>query len=713
MHIKAQWPGFFFSFALAVFLSAQCFVPDAYAAAKTDEYSIQYLAIHQSAPPPAAEYGPSASMWRDADSWSFDDPISVKRGWDRIINAVGTKGTATRKLALHFTFCYFQHSMANLKAALQYYMQMAEEKEVPIYIGLDGISYWRNTGLWNWWNDVNSDTELLARDPGIKYDPDNVKNVAHYGWGLSSTATATKVAWRDWSMGAPDVHRLEYRNGMGVPAPNTGSPAFRQKNKEALAQLLPLIVSWYNALPSEKKYLLAGVVIGLEMSIEINSFFYWSDGYNDGKIYNGNDLWDKDPALDASLGMGNSVRISYAAAESGGIQSSGTLIPGTRGNIGTIDKTQRDYFDFIVNECISAGLPAKKLITHAFVPVSSKSWFQSFNHLECAMTTNPDVVAGYSNPLADYKETIKLDQLGGREWAGIETHFHYLRNDPAGLIEPVARDLAGLYKHGKCRHISLKNWDFPIKYAGYGYLTVINKVLSETDLNAYEGAVITFPVISNDGAKNTGMLIIPAMTFGDDVTILAKQHSGLAPADSNVRELSHTNIGVIIDAQGKPAREMELRIPYNNSDITGMNEESLVIARYDEEKNVWVPLKSTVDINNKQIIVSINKLSVYAIMGTSNTVKAFENMKYYPNPLQPSKGLNYSKMHFSNIPAGTRIKIYTMLGRAVRELEADASGMAVWDGKNNAGAKAASGVYIVYMKDGSGNEKRIKIAVER
>jgi len=95
------------------------------------------------------------------------------------------------------------------------------------------------------------------------------------------------------------------------------------------------------------------------------------------------------------------------------------------------------------------------------------------------------------------------------------------------------------------------------------------------------------------------------------------------------------------------------------------------------------------------------------------TVKTFNDVKYYPNPIQPSKGPNYSKMNFSNMPAGTRIKIYTMLGQTVRDLEADASGMAVWDGKNNAGEKAASGVYIVYMEDGNGNKKRIKIAVER
>gem|GEM_PF-3558741 len=234
------------------------------------------------------------------------------------------------------------------------------------------------------------------------------------------------------------------------------------------------------------------------------------------------------------------------------------------------------------------------------------------------------------------------------------------------------------------------------------------------NLSAYAGAVIEFPVISRNGIQSTGTMIVPERAFSEDVAIQVQQRSILALADSYVRELRHTNIGVRIDAQGKkPGREIELRIPYNESDITGMNEDGLVISRYDEERNVWVPLQSKADKGNKRIIAYLDHLSVFAIMGTATAAKAFDEVKYYPNPLQPSKGLNYSKMNFSNMPAGTRIKIYTMLGQVVRELRADASGMAVWDGKNNAGEKAASGVYIVYMEDGNGNKKRIKVAVER
>jgi len=232
---------------------------------------------------------------------------------------------------------------------------------------------------------------------------------------------------------------------------------------------------------------------------------------------------------------------------------------------------------------------------------------------------------------------------------------------------------------------------------------------------ACEGEVITFPVKSKNGVQNTGTLIIPAKTFGTNVKIDAQQYVSLVPAaKSYVRELSRAYIAAIIAAPGKnPEREMELRLPYNSSDITGMNEDTLVISKYDEEKNMWVPLKSNVDNVNKQIIAYIDKLSLYAIMGTTNTVKAFENVKYYPNPIQPSKGMSYAKMSFSNMPASTRIKIYTMLGRVVRDLESDANGMAVWDGRNNAGEKVASGIYIAYMEDKNGNKKRIKIAVER
>ncbi|MCL2144334.1 MAG: M6 family metalloprotease domain-containing protein [Endomicrobia bacterium] len=252
------------------------------------------------------------------------------------------------------------------------------------------------------------------------------------------------------------------------------------------------------------------------------------------------------------------------------------------------------------------------------------------------------------------------------------------------------------------------------EYAAASNMNITPDNSTAYNLFAYAGAVIMFPVISKNGVQNTGMMIIPERTFSEDVKITIYQQTGFAQTESYAKELRHTNIAVYVDAQGKkPEKEIELRLPYNESDITEMDEDRLGISMYDEGKNVWMPLKSKVDKENKLVTVNTEYLSVFAIMGTANAVKAFEDVKYYPNPIRPSKGANYSKMHFSNIPAGTQIKIYTLLGQTVRNLEADAGGTAVWDGKNNAGEKAASGVYIAYMEDKNGNKKKIKIAVER
>jgi len=331
---------------------------------------------------------------------------------------------------------------------------------------------------------------------------------------------------------------------------------------------------------------------------------------------------------------------------------------------------------------------------------------------------NPLTVTGFT-PLNTNAGSVRITVNGTGFINGYSKIILKNASDESQTITPSITSANATQLEGTFTAASSGTWKVYVRayengpeYAAAGSMTI--EASTARNLLAYEGAEITFPVTSKDGTKSTGKMIISERTFSEDVTVDVKQHGSFAPADSYVRELQHTNIGVIIDAQGKKAeQEIELRIPYNNSDIAGMNEESLVISRYDEEKQVWVPLKSKADNANKQIIAYLDHLSVFAIMGTASAVKAFDDVKYYPNPIQPSKGLNYAKMNFSNIPPGTRIKIYTLLGQTVRDLEADASGMAVWDGKNNSGEKAASGVYIVYMEDGDGNKKRIKIAVER
>ena len=66
------------------------------------------------------------------------------------------------------------------------------------------------------------------------------------------------------------------------------------------------------------------------------------------------------------------------------------------------------------------------------------------------------------------------------------------------------------------------------------------------------------------------------------------------------------------------------------------------------------------------------------------------------------------------LPAGARVKIYTFVGELVRSLKADVNGMAHWDGTNDDGRDAASGVYIAFIRTGDKkSSKSFKVALER
>jgi hypothetical protein len=96
--------------------------------------------------------------------------------------------------------------------------------------------------------------------------------------------------------------------------------------------------------------------------------------------------------------------------------------------------------------------------------------------------------------------------------------------------------------------------------------------------------------------------------------------------------------------------------------------------------------------------------------GAGVSTATLSNVKSYPNPLRFSLG--QSAMTFSNLPSDASLKVYTLRGELVRELTPGGSGTASWDGKNQSGEKAASGVYFVFVQ-GAGDKKTMKVAIQR
>jgi len=206
-------------------------------------------------------------------------------------------------------------------------------------------------------------------------------------------------------------------------------------------------------------------------------------------------------------------------------------------------------------------------------------------------------------------------------------------------------------------------------------------------------------------------LDIPPGCFLQTEVVTVSPASGYPAAGSAAARLTATGIGIDIDVSPYvlPLKEPRLRGSYPLSQVAGLDAARLLIARYDTDRRVWVPYASTVDQTRDWVIAMLNHFSTYQIMSSapSDTVGTF---KAFPNPLRPALGQLF--MTFSLLPPNARVRIYALTGALVKDASADGGGVASWDGTNQSGEKAASGVYFVLVQ-GEGQSKTFKVAVQR
>ncbi|MFC1522486.1 fibronectin type III domain-containing protein [Elusimicrobiota bacterium] len=204
---------------------------------------------------------------------------------------------------------------------------------------------------------------------------------------------------------------------------------------------------------------------------------------------------------------------------------------------------------------------------------------------------------------------------------------------------------------------------------------------------------------------------VPANSFAGTAQITVQVPSSLPTAPSAAASLSVTGVGIDIssDKTLDSTKEVTIAISYKDSEVLGMDENKLIIARYDVGRDIWIPLPSTPDPANNKVSGRTNHFSIFQIM-QANPGGSVSDVKTYPNPFRPAKG--HTLMTFSNLPATAKLKIYTFSGELVQELTSNASGIARWDAKNSYGKKVASGVYFVFA-EGAGGKKTFKIAIQR
>jgi len=206
------------------------------------------------------------------------------------------------------------------------------------------------------------------------------------------------------------------------------------------------------------------------------------------------------------------------------------------------------------------------------------------------------------------------------------------------------------------------------------------------------------------------IVTVPTGAFPSPVTITISTPN-FTPACKPPLGQTFTPISEVveIDATIEPVKPVEVSISYVKANPTVTPESTFFIARCDLGVGVWLPLISNSDIADELVTAETDRFSYFQIFNASlpSTVK---NVAISDNPIMPSRGVPTAT--FSNLPANTRLRIYTISGLLVKNLMTDASGMATWDATNQSGRQVASGVYFVFAQ-GAGTTKTFKIAVQR
>ncbi len=145
--------------------------------------------------------------------------------------------------------------------------------------------------------------------------------------------------------------------------------------------------------------------------------------------------------------------------------------------------------------------------------------------------------------------------------------------------------------------------------------------------------------------------------------------------------------------------------------ITGIPAEYVLTYDPPVNFNYGQEINVTIDASDLADPVNVMAQHAYSFIIEQAKIPFAEDLsqaKTYPNPY---KGNYFSGITFDSLTEGSKIKIYTLSGQLIKEIEVSDEGMVFWDVKNEQGKKIASGIYIYLIVDEKGNKKTGKIAI--
>lgn len=172
----------------------------------------------------------------------------------------------------------------------------------------------------------------------------------------------------------------------------------------------------------------------------------------------------------------------------------------------------------------------------------------------------------------------------------------------------------------------------------------------------------------------------------------------------------------------QPSSPCVISFPYQDDNGDGIVDGSLppvrvknlAVWRLDDKNSLWVKqVGASVDDLAMRVSLKVEHFSSYALMGVPDT--DVSTVYAYPVPFRPNAGdlARYGGwadlITFTSLPSYGKLRIYTITGDLVRELDVVPPEMK-WDVRNSAGQIVASGVYIWEIVSGK-NRKTGKLMV--
>ncbi|OGS07846.1 MAG: hypothetical protein A2270_01755 [Elusimicrobia bacterium RIFOXYA12_FULL_51_18] len=332
-----------------------------------------------------------------------------------------------------------------------------------------------------------------------------------------------------------------------------------------------------------------------------------------------------------------------------------------------------------------------------YKPSASGTWLDmsaaNANH------PNPDVASPY---FIHWDVTVLA--AGNYDMRAVAADLNNIADaDPPAItinIDPVNADITENISGGKItKEQKVYNLVANILQTGDAVSAQVTKL--EIPAGALDDSTATVSVTNNPAlappapANAAGVGVGAEITFSNSQTLLA---GGRTAAVTLI--FPDSNDDGIVDGTAMLAHKLEM---YSAANMSG---------RWQRDVNF------NMDLAGKKVTGYTAHFSFFALLAP--LAVDLNAAKAYPVPWKPGSGGRFDSvagtdgMVFDNLTDITEIRIYTITGQLVRELELTAAdhGFKVWDGKNSAGRKVGSGVYLIHIK--SDNSKKIlKIAVER